>query len=243
MVPAAWLHFTNVWGDHLSETGNLLIAYHLARTVFLMFFAWLVFAVGEWTLAGLSRSKRWAPDLPFGPADRFLIASFTGAAALTLVMFVLGYLKAYYFPLALAATTFVVYRSGDRLWELAGAGLAQARRMSAWRALSLPDRVECEWIAVLLTTLASAAALLLVNKGFFPDIRGRGDSFGHYLPYYRTVLENHGIWPNQYFLHYYYSKGAGLHFLAMLLTDLQSASLVSLYFVLSAVTAITVFSL
>ena len=58
---------------------------------------------------------------------------------------------------------------------------------------------------------------MLLRRGLFPG--GSGDYYTHYFYYYLEVLKNHGLAPNDVWYHYYYSKGSGLVFLGMLLTD------------------------
>ena len=64
-----------------------------------------------------------------------------------------------------------------------------------------------------------AAAL----RGFYPG--GGGDYYTHYFYYYLAVIQNHGLAPNDVWYHYYYSKGSGLAFLGMLLSDPEAPAL------------------
>jgi hypothetical protein len=76
--------------------------------------------------------------------------------------------------------------------------------------------------------------LIAVGKGLFPG--GGHDYYTHYFPYYLEVVKNHNIWPNDVWYHYYYSKGSGLIFLSMLLTDPLSPQVVTMvFFTVSAV--------
>jgi hypothetical protein len=76
-----------------------------------------------------------------------------------------------------------------------------------------------------------AGALLLV-KGLYPD--GGHDYFQHYFYFYQKVIDSGGIWPNEVWYQYYYSKGAGLYFLATLLTDPMAPQLVTSCFIAAA---------
>src|SRR5262249_3228139 len=71
-------------------------------------------------------------------------------------------------------------------------------------------------------------ALFLV-KGLNPGAGG-GDYFLHYFPAYQAFLEHGSVWPNEVWWHYFYSKGAGLYFLGMLLTDALAPQLVTFCF-------------
>jgi hypothetical protein len=88
---------------------------------------------------------------------------------------------------------------------------------------------------MLLATLAAGAALLLV-KGLYPQ--GGHDYYLHYSQFYTLVVDTHNIWPNEFWYHYYYSKGMGLMFLGMLLSDPLAPSLVTSCFVIATVLAL-----
>ena len=77
---------------------------------------------------------------------------------------------------------------------------------------------------------------LLLLRGLFPG--GGGDYYTHYFYYYLEVLKNHGLAPNDVWYHYYYSKGSGLAFLGMLLTDPEAPALTTYPCVVFAAVAI-----
>jgi hypothetical protein len=96
------------------------------------------------------------------------------------------------------------------------------------------------WPAVLLGLPALLILfILLVSKALFPTVDH--DALTHYNQYFNEVIRNHGILPNNVWYHYYFTKGAGLQFLSILLTDHLGPQLVSFCFV--TVTALTLFSL
>ena len=84
-----------------------------------------------------------------------------------------------------------------------------------------------------------AGAALLLVKGLYPQ--GGHDYYQHYSQFYAAVIDNHGIWPNLFWYEYYYSKGMGVTFLGMLLTDALAPSLVAYCFV--AATALALYAL
>ena len=84
--------------------------------------------------------------------------------------------------------------------------------------------------------IAVVAAWLLLRRGLFPG--GSGDYYTHYFYYYLEVLKNHGLAPNDVWYHYYYSKGSGLAFLGMLLTDPEAPALTTFPCVIFAAVAI-----
>ena len=84
--------------------------------------------------------------------------------------------------------------------------------------------------------IALAAGLLLFIKGLYPG--GGHDYYTHYFSYYQEVIQQGGIWPNKVWYHYYYSKGSGLFFLGMLLTDPLAPQLVTFCFMAVAAAAL-----
>jgi hypothetical protein len=76
----------------------------------------------------------------------------------------------------------------------------------------------------------------LLRRGLYPG--GGGDYYTHYFYYYIEVLKNHSLAPNDVWYHYYYSKGSGLTFLGMLLTDPEAPALATFPCVVFAAVAI-----
>src|SRR5205085_12219591 len=79
--------------------------------------------------------------------------------------------------------------------------------------------------------------VLLLVKGLYPG--GSSDYYVQYFPGYRTYLDHGGLWPNEAWLNYFYSKGAGLFFLGMLITDPLAPQLV--IFCLMSVAGLVIF--
>ena len=85
--------------------------------------------------------------------------------------------------------------------------------------------------------LATSFFMLFIVKAIHPN--GSSDYYTHYFYYFVSVIQHHGIWPNEVWYHYYYDKGAGLTFLGMLLTDPLAPQLVAFCFM--AVAALVIF--
>ncbi|HVA41597.1 MAG TPA: hypothetical protein VNF49_13080, partial [Candidatus Binataceae bacterium] len=92
-----------------------------------------------------------------------------------------------------------------------------------------PSRPRTFALAALGVALAGIWVFILLNSTL-AVVGFDHDSASHYLPYYQEVVANHGTRPNQYWYHFWVSKGAGLHFLSILLTDLEAPQLVSSVF-------------
>ncbi len=214
----------DVWNSRFDQPGPVYVAYHLMRLTFLLFFAWIVYSVGRFVL---DRATRCRESLNLRPVDDVLLSSFTGASFLIVLMLILGVFKAYYPGVALALTAPVVLFSYPLLEKAVKSVPGVVTRIGP-AGKPWPLKLAMGWLALLLVL---QLLNLIVSKGLMPDVL-TNDTIGHYLPYYEQVLQDHGIGPNKYFLHYFYSKGDALFFLAGLLTDVQSTQLVSLYFLL-----------
>src|SRR5205823_3534149 len=81
-----------------------------------------------------------------------------------------------------------------------------------------------------LVIFAVVAWLFLCIKVLYPN--GGNDYYTHYFYYYVNVVKYGSLMPNEVWYHFYYSKGTGLYFLAMLLTDPLAPQLVTAGFVL-----------
>jgi len=229
----AWFHWNRVWTDHYFEAGPVYVFYHALRVAFFLYLVLILFVLGRKLL-------RWvAPKnlrlISFDPLDHFLLASSLGAALMQIVMLILGFLHLYYRSVALVLTVPWVFLSFAILKEC----LEKTPRVIQGAIPKGP------WYEKITHGLLMGATLflwvdILVRKGLFPDIVGN-DSVGHYLPYFNEVISRHHLWPNQYYLHYFYSKGGGLQFLAMLLTDIQGSELTSFYYL--TLSALILFSL
>ena len=89
---------------------------------------------------------------------------------------------------------------------------------------------------LLVASIGVVGLLLLLIKGLYPG--GGHDYYTHYFYYYQTVIDLGGLWPNDVWYHYYYSKGSGLFFLGMLLTDPLAPQLVTFCFMAVAAAAL-----
>ena len=91
-----------------------------------------------------------------------------------------------------------------------------------------------------LTVFAVVAALLLSIKTLYPG--GSNDYYNHYFYYYVDVIRNGSLMPNEAWYHFFYSKGLGLYFLGMLLSDPLAPQLVTGIFTFAAALAVWLIS-
>jgi hypothetical protein len=109
--------------------------------------------------------------------------------------------------------------------------LAVAVGVAVADLLAMPrPRSSADWglASILLRLWVLAGALtLLVPIAIWGNFGGDNDVPGNYLPYYESVLTAHTDAPNQYWVHFFASKGDGLAFLATALSDVQGSALVA----------------
>ncbi|MGE3303388.1 MAG: hypothetical protein AB7M12_09770 [Hyphomonadaceae bacterium] len=223
----AWFKLHDHYHRHFEAHGLAVIAYNAARLLFAGYLAVIV------SYTGVLLLRRIAPDAfaAMGVGARIAAAFFTGAGAWQAGLFILGYLNGYWPLVALALTAPVAFLAYPTLSDMLGSARSAriAGRWSAEQAASY----------VLGACAIGAFAALTLVKGLYPG--GGHDYYTHYFYYYQAVMRDHGLWPNEVWYHYYYSKGAGLFFLAMALTDPLAPQLVSLCFIAMAGVALFAF--
>ncbi len=217
----AWFRWVDVYHAHFDTAGPIVIVENLARTAFIFYLFCIVTATGTLALR-FTVGMPAAADL----LEQRVLGFFTGAGLWHIAMLGLGYLNLYTLPVAIALTLPFV--------ALCWPGVALA--IQRWRWNAVVGRGVDTRVTLSVILLVFFGFLLLLTKGLYPA--GGHDYFTHYFQYYETVIRNHGIWPNEVWYHYYYSKGAGLFFLGMLLTDPLAPQLVTSCFFAAAAAAL-----
>lgn len=215
-----WFAWADVYGAHFFDHGGLVALYNVLRIVFAAALAWLVYAPGAVILA---MAAGFSAVRSLRPGERYALGFFTGAGFWHLLLFAVGFAGGYTRPVAIALTVAVLVLSLPHLvacLDEALRGLPDAFRLS-----SASGRRN----AVLLTIFIAVAILFIAVKGIYPG--GGHDYYTHYFYYNVEVIKNGSTLPNEVWYQFYYSKGAGLHFLAMLLTDPLAPQLVTAVFV------------
>jgi len=226
VVTLAFFSFIDVYDNHFFQSDWAAI-YNAFRVMFAAYFFWLVYVVGCRTLAFV------AGDLLAGIRlhERLALGFFVGAALLTIVMLVLGYLYLYWRVVAAVIAIPVIatsYRPFVLTLHEVKSSILQHIQDGSWI-----DRISSVVMAI--AAIFSGAALLLV-KGLYPQ--GGHDYYQHYSHFYAAVVDNHNIWPNLFWYEYFYSKAMGVTFLGMLLTDALAPSLVAYCFAVAAALAL-----
>src|SRR5580700_681611 len=224
----AWFDGVDFYHRHFFDTGPIVAANNVVRVVFVIIFSWMIYAPGAGVVALIMPTDERAA---LTPPERAVLGFGIGVGIWHVVMLILGLLGLYDRPVIVGLCLVVIVASAR---HFADAAIAQWRTLAVGFAELRQGRATPEQIGVIL--IGAAVAWLLLLRGLFPG--GGGDYYTHYFYYYLEVLKNHGLTPNDVWYHYYYSKGSGLAFLGMLLTDPEAPALTTYPCVVFAAVAI-----
>jgi hypothetical protein len=222
-----WFNGVDFYHKHFFDHGPIVLAENIARLGFLFIFAWLLYAPGAAVGAVLLRRSEQAEPTP---AERAVLAFGLGIGLWHVPLLILGVAGLYYRSAIIALAAIVVLASARQFGALASAAIG--RLSASVRRRCISPQIIC----ILLITVF--AGWLLLIRGFYPNTDG--DYFSHYFYYYQQILNNHNLAPNDIWYHYYYSKGDGLFFLGMLLSDPEAPTLATFCCVVIAAVAMAV---
>jgi hypothetical protein len=219
-VLIGWFAWTDFYGSHFFDRGAAVALYNLMRVLFIGAIAWLVYAPGAEFLMLIASP---AAVRSLRPGERYALGFFTGAGLWHVVLFGIGLVGGYIRPIALGLTVAVIGLSASHLVGC----ISEARQLlPGFLGRSTPVGARN---ARFLVIFAVVALLFLCIKVLYPG--GGNDYYTHYFYYYLNVVHHGSLMPNEVWYHFYYSKGTGLYFLAMLLTDPLAPQLVTAGFI------------
>jgi hypothetical protein len=227
----------DVFNQDFDISGIAILIYNVSRVLYLFYFFWMLCGLG---LLILERLKKKGVEFGISTFDQVILSFYLGGAALTVVMFVLGYFNLYYRSTALILTIPIFALSYKPLSVLLKEGRNDLRI-----ALSQRNKESFSRLTTFLGFTLGAITLfllghLLLSRCLYPGGTGN-DIYEHYLPFHKAVLQSHGIWPNDVWPNFYNAKGMGITFLSELLTDLLVCQSVSFGFLV--VSVLVLFSL
>jgi hypothetical protein len=220
----ACFKYADVYHAHFSESGALILVNNLFRVLFVFYLFWIVQAAG----AALLRLLGGAGPGTIGTLNYLALAFFTGMGAWHAVLLLFGFLNLLNVPVMVVLTAPAVALSFRELRRTAPglpAALVQGFTEGSFLFRAALIALSLVWLTLLLV------------KGLYPA--GGQDYFVQYSQVYQAFLDQGGVWPNEVWWHYFYSRGAGLFFLGMLLTDPLAPQLAM--FCLFSVTGLVLF--
>lgn len=209
-----YFHWVDIYHQHFYETGLSLMVYQAARVYFIFCFMWVMYATGDLLLSRASSSYKKTNTL-----SSWILGFLAGIGLWQILLFALGLLGLLN-NILLSLLSFIFL-------------LAALPRLKRFTTAAYT----CYWPGLLLISLP--LGIFLLTKGTYPA--GGHDYFNHYFHFYHKVVETGSLYPNAVWYHFYYSKGAGLFFYGMLLTDPLAPQLISAAMIL--VTALMIINL
>ena len=216
LSPVVWLSLSRFYWTHYDQPGNGYLVYNLARLWTLALLLGVFWATGSRIVRPLSASAR----VPEHWTDRFFDCAVCGAAAWAVVVVLLATFHLYYIWVVLPLVGLTLFLGASQLladYRITPPGSAGAGPHERWGLVGLLLRL----------TIAVSAGALLLTLALWGNPGPDNDVPGNYLPYYEAVLRNHSNGPNEYWVHFFVSKGHGLGFLFNILSDVQGAALAS----------------
>ncbi len=200
------------------QEGSWLLLYNLSRLGLMLFLILLCFSVGYFALHVLSfdLSKRF-----HAPRKLFILCFFLGASMYGILFAALGLAGLISLGVGLTCTLPVLAFSYEPVRALLN------ENSDAYGCLEPSNGQENPFAqrASILVAVGTGVLVVLTRVIFV----GTTDNniWEHYLHYYRQVLATGSTLPNEVWHHFYACKGAGLIFLANVLSDFFGAQLVS----------------
>lgn len=217
-----WFGARDVYHRHFFDRGPVVVRYNQMRLLAIPYLAWLVYAPGVALLTVIC--GRAAPQR-LSVMERYLLGFFTGLGTWQLALFTAGLAGLYTRAAAVTAAFAVLILSIPHLQTCLNEAFAGLKRF-----LTKGNRPGLPALAVAGLTVLAVLAFVLI-KGLYPA--GGHDYYTHYFEFYKAVLARGSILPNDVWYHFYYSKGAGVYFLAMLLLDPLAPQLMCAGFILA----------
>ena len=198
-------HF-DVMGKDYNTSGLWLLIYNVLRTLPLIFWSMIFTSTGD---CFLSVFHKYGGSGFKAIGDRVLARFFLGAAICSLIFFILGLTGLLRGEGVCLYGAFFLFYSKNviLLWE------EGFHRVRAWfRRLGNLDRLATGFSVLILGLFATR--LFFVNT-MYPAGSGC-DVYNHYLPYFKEVIRTGSTAPNDVWYHFFYSKGVGISFFALL---------------------------
>jgi hypothetical protein len=209
----------DIYHNYFFTTGPIVVVYNVMRLAFIFYLMWLFYIVGNHVLASVSEKTYHS----LAPLESALVAFFAGVGVWHIVLLFVGFAGLYNRTL-MAAITLIIF-------------IASLPKLDSWFRYAKEHKGSIYWSGCVM--LAIPVSAFFIAKGLYPG--GGHDYFTHYFSFYRKVTESGSILPNEVWYHFYYSKGAGLFFLSILLTDLLAPQLATSAMILAG--AAIVFSI
>lgn len=223
----------NIESTGLNISGPQLFSYNLSRLYLVIALAISFYSMGCITLRFFFENRSiLAVTSPF---CNVLPAFFLGASTLGFIFAVLGLFGFLKTEIALLTVAPLLYIAPHYLLPIIREAFRSIKlEVKESSALDITTRILLWWCLII------GVIWVILFNGLYP-LAGDGDVWVHYIHYQRSVISSGTTLPGEVWYHFYLSKGAGLNFLAGLLSDGLSSQIVSIIFYV--ITTYTVFAI
>jgi hypothetical protein len=202
-----WFHHAGFYHNRFYESGLPVVGYQLARACFIAILVWVQYSVGY----GAARLVAPVRLASLSLRDRIITGFLLGCCILHIVFFIAGLLGLYSKAAALSVAIALLLASIPHMLHF-------MRDIGA-------RKHHVKGHGFYLLAIFGVASAFLLTKGLYPA--GGHDYYNHYFHFYRAVVRDGIIQPNEVWYHFFYSKGATLYFFGMMLTDDLAPQLVT----------------
>lgn len=213
-----WFRSHDVWSVSTDVPAGDMLAWTALRLFFIIGLGAACLTTGRVVLMGQTKGLQ-----DFSILERMLFYFFVGAAVIRMGMFFVG-LQGLYKPLwaFFASLPLVV------LFPFVFSGIFQCSPGQESTKRNLLEGICVGSLYLVAAVILGVVYLARCQYSF------DGDYLTHYGPFYDAVVRSGRLAPNDVWYQYFYSKGAGLFYLSMLITDRTGPFLVSFLHFFSA---------
>ena len=213
-----WFRSHDVWNVSANVPTDEMLVWTTLRLFFIVCLGAICLTTGRIVLLGQTQHLR-----DFGALEKVLVFFFVGSSMLRMGMFFIG-LHGLYKPLFVFLGSLPLLLLFPFVFDM---------RLLSGPCLEVVKRSVLENMCIGGLCLIAAVILGIVYLGHC-QYSFDEDYLTHYGPYYANVIKNGGLAPNDVWYQYFYSKGAGLFYFSMLITDRTGPLLVSFLFLEAA---------
>lgn len=202
---------------------SLGFTYSFFRMGVLISMTFATLGAGGWIASKIERGFMRAP---YAQSQKLVVSLGLGILFYAILGCVIGFVGLLNAPVALAASLPAILASGIWLRAASNATYEASTETSQAKLNSYSLLKIFLWVLV-----SMLLSIIVLTKGLYPGALDT-DIWEHYFHYYEHVIQTGHIKPNEVWYQFYLSKGAGLFFIFMVMSDFFAPQLVSVIILL-----------